>query len=361
MVCIAAFIVLCLISVFVAILSIFKRDIGKKYWKVFKKSWSCVGKRVTLQKCETGFKDDVKNLLLKKVVVKHPKLVKPLSVTIEVASILIVFVSVWSLVEASKAGLALWTLGTCNVQRPSACSLGAEVCSIDGDAGPQNIIEHVEYWFSDWGEIFGAVPDKFRSWDTEQFDFTGIKLSSDKEGAKSAIDIFDPGCAVCLQSYKKQLASGFLEENNVLLVPFPIKDAEGNYKFKNSRLISAYILATDMQGAPIDSDDSDSEVTPAYKIINRIFMEQDEEHHSYQDIFNNELSEEEAEELLLKWLKEFGYHTAERSEITARAKSEQITEILEKNNNIVVNDIHAKGIPTMIYDNKKHTGRFEEK
>ena len=80
MVCIAAFIVLCLISVFVAILSIFKRDIGKKYWKVFKKSWGCVGKRVTLQKCETGFKDDVKNLLLKKVVIKHPKLVKPFSV-----------------------------------------------------------------------------------------------------------------------------------------------------------------------------------------------------------------------------------------------------------------------------------------
>ena len=61
MVCIAAFIILLIIGVFVAFISIFKPKVGKKYLKTLKKSWSCFGKRVTLQKCETGFGDDIKN------------------------------------------------------------------------------------------------------------------------------------------------------------------------------------------------------------------------------------------------------------------------------------------------------------
>ena len=90
MVCIAAFIILTLIGVFVAIVSIFKPKVGKAYWKMFKKAWGCLWKKVRLQKCETGFKDDVKNTLLSRVIIKHPKWVKPLSVIIEVISVIIV-------------------------------------------------------------------------------------------------------------------------------------------------------------------------------------------------------------------------------------------------------------------------------
>ena len=86
MVCIVAFIILCLMSVIVAFLSIFRRDIGKRWWKTFKKAWGCVGKKVRLQKCETGFKEDIKNSILSKVIVKRPKLVKPISIGLEVGS-----------------------------------------------------------------------------------------------------------------------------------------------------------------------------------------------------------------------------------------------------------------------------------
>ena len=55
MVCIAAFIILAIIGVFVAVISIFKPEIGKKYLKIFKRSWECLWKKVRLQKCETGF------------------------------------------------------------------------------------------------------------------------------------------------------------------------------------------------------------------------------------------------------------------------------------------------------------------
>ena len=95
-------------------------------------------------------------------------------------------------------------------------------------------------------------------------------------------------------------------------------------------------------------------------LITRIFTEKNEDGMTYQDAFNDNYSAKEAEEVLLKWLKEFGYHHDERDAIQEFAKSDEIGHIIEKNNQIVVEDIHAKGIPTMIYDNKKHSGKYEE-
>ena len=50
MVCIAAFIILAIIGAFVAIISIFKPQVGQSYWKMFKKAWVCLWKKVRLQK-----------------------------------------------------------------------------------------------------------------------------------------------------------------------------------------------------------------------------------------------------------------------------------------------------------------------
>ena len=61
MVCIAAFIILALIGLFVAIISIFKPKLWKSYTKAMKKAWGCLWKKVRLQKCEIGFKEDIKN------------------------------------------------------------------------------------------------------------------------------------------------------------------------------------------------------------------------------------------------------------------------------------------------------------
>lgn len=348
MVCIAAFIILIIVGIFVAFISIFKPKIGKRYLKILKKSWGCVGKRMTLQKCETGFGDEVKNSILSRVLIKQPKLVKPLSVAIEVLSILLVVITIWSLVEGAKAGLALYSLGTCNVQRPEACALGAEVCSIDAGSGPTNPVEYIQYWFEDWGEIFGAIPDKFRSWNVEEFDFTGVFIG---KGDYKAIDIFDPGCVVCLQSFKNQLNAGFFDDGKTLLVPFPIQDTAGQFKFRNSKLIAGYIL-----GADKVNRDSNA----AFKIVQRIYVGKDPEHRSYQDLFNDYLSAEDAEALLKEWLAEFELSDEDIAKVAEFAHSDEYEEIIAHNNDIVVNNIHAKGIPTMIYDGKKHTGRWEE-
>ena len=385
MVCIAAFIVLCLVGIFVAFLSIFRRDIGRKYWQVFKKAWGCVGKKVRLQKCDTNFKDDVKNTLLKKVVLKKPKLVKPLSITIEVASILIVFVTIWSLVETVKAGLALWTFGTCNVSQPASCALGAEACSIDEDQ-PKNIIESTGRWFSEWGEIFGAIPDRLKNWNAEDYAPTpytllnGIKSdASDVERSAFdalplAVDIMDPGCSVCMQSYKNQLSSGFMDTHRVALIPYAIELEDGSYKFQNSGIIVRYLLADPLlhenttKDDHIEDSDADKEkqlnttlekASPARNIVKRIFTENDKDGVNYQAVFNNDLSEKEAEDLLKTWLKEWGLSDDQVKAYAEFAHSSKVTERMAEIKDMVENKVHAKSIPTLIYDGQKHNGLYK--
>ncbi|MBQ3473846.1 hypothetical protein IJH24_00220 [Candidatus Saccharibacteria bacterium] len=348
MVCIAAFIILALIGVFVAIVSIFKPKIGKAYLKALKKAWGCLWKKVRLQKCETGFKDDVKNTLLSRIMLKHPKWVKPLSIIIEIFSIVIVVVAVWALLTAIKSLLALWALGTCNVTKPAACSLGAEVCSID-ESEPTNALEATGRWFTEWGEIFEAIPDKFKTYRADDFEFDYIRISGDEvEGLRTAVDIFDPGCSVCMISYRNQKETGFFDSYNVRLVPFAIQDAEGNYKFKNSEIIVRYMFATEQVKSGI-----------SLGIIDRIFTEKNSEGISYQNKFNEDYSREEAIKKIESWLKKSGLDSKEIEKVRELVDTQDITEKLNQNKIVVEDILRVKGIPTMIYDGKKHTGLFE--
>lgn len=346
MVCIAAFIILCLVGIFVAFLSIFRRDIGRKYWAVFKKAWGCVGKKIRLQKCETNFKDDVKNTLLSKIVLKHPKWVKPLGTTIEVGAVLIVVITVWSLVESIKALLAIWVFGTCNVSQPESCALGAEVCGIEA-AEPKNPLEWTGRWFSEWGEIFVNIPDRFRSWNAEEYLVEPYSFATAYQDDRPlALDIFDPGCTVCMQSYRNQKDSGFFEQYNTVLMVYPIKLPDGSYKFANSDLIARYIYAADLLKTDY-----------APKIINRLFTESNSEGINYQSVFLNS-DHATAEKLLQTWLAEFGASKKQIDQLSQTATSDEVSDIMTKIQTTVENKIHAKGIPTLIYDGKKHNGLY---
>ena len=347
MVCIAAFIILALIGVFVAIISIFKPKVGKAYWKMFKKAWGCLWKKVRLQKCETGFKEDVKNTLLSRVIVKHPKWVKPLSVIIEVISVLIVIVAAWAILTAIKSLLALWALGSCNVTKPSACSLGAEVCSID-ESEPTNPLEATGRWFTEWGEIFEAIPDKFRSYNAEDYDLNYITVNTNSEDKPLAVDIFDPGCSVCMISYRNQKNSGFFDNYNVRLVPFAIQDADDNYKFNNSEIVVRYMFAAEQIESGL-----------AVELIDHIFTEKNSEGISYQNKFVEDYSKEEAVAHLEKWLSEAGLDKDAIAEVREIAGYPEITDKMNENRQIIENDLKIKGIPTMIYDGKRHTGLYQ--
>jgi hypothetical protein len=351
MVCVAAFIILCLIGIVVAFISIFKKEVGKKYWTVFKKAWHCVFKKVRLQKCDTDFKDDVKNLILKKVILKRPKLVKPISALIEFFSIIIVFVTVWSLIVAIKSLLALWVFGTCNVSKPSACSLSSESCSIDAEEA-HNIFEQIGQNIGQWGEIFGGIPDRLKTWGEEDFveleNLPILNLDNDYNKENIAFDIVDPGCIVCLNSYKNQLEGDFFKNHQVKLVVYPIQSPDGNYKFKNSLVATKYIIATQMVKNDVTA-----------KLINRLFTEEDETGIQFQTRLNNDWDEKTTIKTFSSWLKDFGVSEKEITEIETKISSEEINQILQKNKSVVDEKIHAKSIPTLIYDGKKHNGLYK--
>lgn len=348
MVCIAAFIVLAIIGVFVAIISIFKPKVGKAYWKMFKKAWGCLWKKVRLQKCETGFKDDVKNTLLSRVIVKHPKWVKPLSVVIEIISVIIVVVAVWAILTAVKSLLALWALGSCNVTKPSACSLGAEVCSID-ESEPTNVLEATGRWFTEWGEIFEAIPDKFRSYTAEDYNFNYITVPGDGTGKPLAVDIFDPGCSVCMISYRNQKEAGFFDQYDVRLVPFAIQGADDEYKFKNSEIVVRYMFAVEQLRSGT-----------AIQLIDHIFTGKNSEGISYQNKFNEDYTHDEAVAKLEQWIMEAGFDEDGLGELRKIVSYPEITDKMTENRDIVENQLKVKGIPTMIFDGKRHTGLWRQ-
>lgn len=356
MVCIAAFIVLILVGIVVAFLSIFNRDLGRKYLKVLKKSWHCFTRRISFRKCDTSFSEDVKTTLLKKFVIKKPQLVKPLSIVLEVASILLVVVTVWSLVEGVKAGLALWTLGTCNVNQPANCALGSEICSLE---------ETKLNWFEEWGEIIGAIPDRVKNWDATEYLVEPMPtLTAANDGstsdAKPALDIFDPGCAVCMQSYKNQLKNeDFMKKHKIYLMIYPIKLSDGSYKFKNSGIIAKYFHALTL----LSADTADAAKNPYkdldVKLINQIFTEENKDSINYQTAFNETYSGNEAEQEIKAWLKGWGLDQDRLAKVVEYANGEEVKSRMDKIAEVVDTKIKPKGIPTLIYDGKKHLGLFK--
>ncbi|MBQ6130468.1 hypothetical protein IJI72_02140 [Candidatus Saccharibacteria bacterium] len=365
MVCIAAFIILGLVGVFVAIVSLFKREVGRAYLKLMKKSFGCVSKKVRLQKCDTNFKDDVKNTLLRKVVLKHPSWLRPLSALIEVLSVVIVIVFAWAVLTSIKSLLALWSLGTCNVDRPASCTLSSEACSLGDDDASKSLPEKFVRWFTEWGDIVAAVPDRVKSWSAEEFfleptvfvdpALLDADVSSPAADAPFALDILDPGCSACMMSFRNQLSSGFFSTHQTALLIYPIELEDGSYKFPNSGLFARYLYATALLD---EGETAENQTHYSLKLLNRIFTEKTAEGIIYQSYFNS-LDATEAKAELKSWLRDFGATEEELKTISQLEKSDEVKSLLSEVKALATEKVHIKGIPTLLYDNKKHLGLYD--
>lgn len=358
MVCIAAFIILGICVLTVPIIRIFSKKTADGIVKLFKSATHCFTRRVTFRACDTSFKDDVKNGLLRKVVLKHPNWVKPLSVAIEVASLLIVLITIWSLLVGVKSLVSLYVYGTCNPSNPSSCSLDStESCTID--AAPieftKDPLGWVGNWFGEFGNAIKAIPTRMKHWEaTDYVSETTSYYGGRNESKPVAVDIFDPGCQVCARSFQTQLDRGFFDKYNVAMLPYPIKSATSpsGYKYPNSYLVTSYIVATMLH--PLD--DTDNPV--AWQIIERMFTGQTENGDDYQDAFNMSYGSEKTEEVLQSWLADFGYSDEEIDEIAKLTSSDEVKQIIDSNTTLVNDEVQTKKIPTMIYDGKRHDGEF---
>lgn len=349
MFCIAAFIVLAIISIFSA-----------SHRKLAKKAWDCTFRRITFRPCDSNFKDETKNWLLARVANKTPRLIKVADIGIEIASFVLVILTVWSLLSVMMSGLNLYVWGTCTPNDAAACSLGAETCSIE-TVSNKSLFELTKEgkpfdWFSNQASTivntFANIPTRLKNWDATEYLPTNVSYYYEFDDSKpTAIEILDPGCIVCSKLFNNIKSADFESNYNLAYIAYPIEkiDEPGTYNFKNSYIISSYLEA--MRISPLES----LEVPADWQIIEKIFSEKDEKGQSYQAHISL-LSNDKTRELLEMWMNEIGYSESQITNVVTVADSEDVKRLIDANQYLVENTIRTVKIPTIIFDGKRHDG-----
>lgn len=358
MVCIAAFIILAVLVLAVPLIRLFSRRLADQIMTLFRRSTHCFTRRITLRTCDTTFTEDVKGTVLRRVVLRHPSWVKPLSALMELLSVLIVLTTIWSVLVGAKSLVSLYVYGTCNPTTPSSCSLdGSEACTID--VVPVAFNEHpvrwIGEWFSEFGEAIMAIPTKLKHWEARDYLPSQVSYYDDYDQNKpTALDIIDPGCTVCANSFKKQLARGFFKKYNVVILLYPIKDGRGGYKFPNSYLVAQYLVAVQLK--PLKK----SGQPMIWQMIKRMYTGKTADGDSNQNAFNVAYDQAKAERVLKDWLRDFGYSDQQLEEIAKLARSDQVAKIIEDNTHLVNDKVKTKKIPTEIFAGQRHDGGFDD-
>lgn len=358
MVCIAAFIILAVLVLAVPLIRLFSRRLADQIMTLFRRSTHCFTRRITLRTCDTTFAEDVKGTVLRRVVLRHPSWVKPLSALMELLSVLIVLTTIWSVLVGAKSLVSLYVYGTCNPTTPSSCSLdGSEACTIDAVpvAFNEYPVRWIGGWFSEFGEAIMAIPTKLKHWEARDYLPSRVSYYDDYDQNKpTALDIVDPGCTVCANSFKKQLARGFFKKYNVVILLYPIKDGRGGYKFPNSYLVAQYLVAVQLK--PLKK----SGQPMIWQMIKRMYTGKTADGDSNQNAFNVAYDQAKAERVLKGWLRDFGYSDQQLEEIAKLARSDQVTKIIEDNTRLVNDKVKTKKIPTEIFAGQRHDGGFDD-
>lgn len=349
MFCIAAFIVLAVISIFSA-----------SHRKLAKKAWNCTLRRVTFRPCDTSFKEDAKNKILSQVANRTPKLVKTADIGIEIASFILVILTIWSLATALESGLNLFVWGTCNPNQASSCSLGAETCSIDkAEKSFWDLTSEGKpyQWFINKAEEFGNtvanIPTRLQNWQASDYLPQNVSYYQAKDNKKPiALEIIDPGCSVCAHLFRNIQEAGFTSSHNLTYIAYPIKNPyhDGEYKFANSYIITKYLESIKLH--PLDNLK-----TPAdWQILERIFTWKDSNNTPYQIKINSLMDSDQTKALIREWLTNIGYSLDQIKQIETDANGQKVVDTITKNQQIVETRIRTVKIPTIIFDGHRHDG-----
>ncbi len=349
MFCIAAFIVLAIISIFSA-----------RYRKLAVKAWSCTARRVTLRPCDTSFKEETKNKLLSHVAKRTPRLVKTADIGIEIASFVLVILTIWSIIVVLEAGLNLFVWGTCAPSNASSCSLSSESCSIN--TVDKNLWQLTAEgkpldWFvnqaNNLGNTISNIPTRLQTWDATKYLPQNATYFYKFDKSKStALEVIDPGCIVCQHLFKNIQSSGFAKKYNLTYIAYPIKNPEiaGKYKFANSYTVTQYLEAIKLNPLANQKNPAD------WQILERIYTWNDTNGTSYQIKINTMMDNLQTKALLLGWLKNIGYNAVQLKQIETDANSQKVADIIKQNQNIVNNNIKTVKIPTLIFTGRQHNG-----
>lgn len=349
MFCIAAFIILALISIFSA-----------RYRKLASKAWSCTLRRVTFRPCDTSFKEETKNKLLSHVAKKTPRLVKAADIGIEVAAFTFVVITIWSIFVVLESGLNLFVWGTCAPADASSCSLSSETCSIDKvnkSLWTLTMEGKPIDWFvneaNNLGNTFANIPTRLQSWDASNYLPENASYYYSKDNSKPlALEMIDPGCQVCAHLFKNIKQAGFENKYNLTYIAYPIKNPKepGKYKFVNSYVVTSYLESIKMNQLP------DLKTPADWQILERIFTWKDDKNTPYQIKINTMMNSDQTKQLIRGWLQDIGYSPDQIAQIDSDAASSSVADIIKQNQDIVDNKVRTVKIPTIIFDGHRHDG-----
>lgn len=349
MFCIAAFIVLAIISIFSA-----------SHRKLAKKAWNCTMRRITFRPCDTSFKEEAKSKLLSHVAKRTPKLVKVADVGIEIASFALVILTIWSILSVLNSGLNLFVWGTCTPSQASSCGLGAETCSIDKAQKSFGELwqEGKPFdWFviqaEEFGNTIANIPNRLKSWDAIDYLPQNVSYYFKKDSSKPvALEIVDPGCSVCAHLFKNIKDAGFENKYNLAYIAYPIKNPYevDKYKFTNSYIVTRYLESIKLNQL------SDLSVAADWQILERIFTWKDSNDISYQVKINTIMDQIQTVDLIHSWLKDIGYSADQIKQIDSDATSQKVVDIINENYQIVEKRVNTVKIPTIIYKGQRHDG-----
>ena len=349
MICIAGFIVFAVLGIFSA-----------RYRKAAKKAWQCVGRRLTFRPCDSSMKDDIKNRILGKLIVKRPRLARFLDKWLEALAFIFIALTIWSVLVVINVSLNLFVYNTCNPGHSEACSLGSEACSIESSSTSfwdSLTSGRPDKWVgqevSGFFETVSLIPSRLQDWKAADYYGDNQSFYKQQDSSKpNAIEVIDPGCQFCAKLFANIKEAGFADRYNLTYIVYPIADekSDSGYKFKNSGLIASYLEATKI--VPLD----DAETPADWQILERVFTGKNDKNVAYQIAFNSLYSTQEAEDMLKVWLSEFGYSEEQIERISELAGSDEVVQILSRNKGIVEDRIHTVKIPTILFDGDRHDG-----
>jgi hypothetical protein len=356
MLCILAFIIFLILF---PILGFFP-----EYRRLFRRSWACVFKKVTLQPCDINLGEELKNKLLGKLFFKYPKVAKFLDKTLAFWAILFVIINIWSLWTVINSGLNLYVYDTCDPQTGESCSLSGEACGVASNSltlGQAFNQGQLGQWavqpFTNLGKTINKIPDRIKNWRAEDYFGPSQTFYKPKDDSKpTALEIIDPGCQYCRKLFRNIKESGFHHKYNLTYLVYPIPDnsnrGHDGYKFQASKQIATYLEA--MKQIPLTTPTDKETQSPADWQFLEIIFTKTSNGVPWQDKFNSVLGRNEIEPTIQKILKDMGYSDPEVQKIADLAKSEQVKEKLQIQRDIVENRVKTIRIPTIMFAGKRY-------
>jgi hypothetical protein len=345
MFCIVAFIIFAILGIFSA-----------SYRGLAKKAWVCVSKRITLKPCDIDLQAEIRARLLGKLIFSHPKIAQYIDRWMNTFAAIFVALSIWSLLVVANGALNFYVYGTCTPGDPEACSLSSGGCGVatykpgfwlslkTGTLGAWTIDSANTY-----KETFRRIPDRMKTWEAKDFirPFNTFK-GGYQESKPVALEIIDPSCTYCAQLYANILEAEFEKRYNVSYILYPIPDntASSGYKFPHSLLLAQYLEAL--------KDTSIHTVQEAdWRLMHILFTKQTDQVFEQENI-RTVYTREEMRTRIHEWLTEIGLNEKEKIRVEEKSRSQEISDTIAAQKELVEKDIRTIKIPTIIFDGRRY-------